>query len=232
MRRCAAADEMRDASQQPALQCWRTTARTLDRAAPGGERTRTRALINPQVRVVLRTTRFSVPVHRICGGGRAGAAAELRSWCEVSPPPTQPASRADRHVQNPRPQEPQQTADGWIQRAQFAHPDLHNELVDELVPLSSPFSTYSSQDGSATVFTFVLLGDQNAGKSTFLHSFVCASDSSWLQLMSYLPILASSFVNVRLLPPGCASPPNPSPTSGGPTPAPAPLFMRASPCRM
>ena len=74
---------------------------------------------------------------------------------------------------------------------------MHDELVEELVSLSSPFSVTGASSG-ACVFTFLLLGDQNAGKSTFLHAFSHAGSSSWLALGSYLPILSASFLNASL----------------------------------
>ena len=90
----------------------------------------------------------------------------------------------------------ERTPSGWIQRASFTHPDLHDELVEEIVPLSSPFSSVCARGSSA--FTFLLLGDQNAGKSTFLHSFSHAGDATWLEIGSYLPIISASFVNASL----------------------------------
>ena len=42
----------------------------------------------------------------------------------------------------------------------------------------------------AKVFTFVLMGDQNAGKSTFLHSFTHHADENFLQMSSLLPVLS------------------------------------------
>ena len=53
----------------------------------------------------------------------------------------------------------------------------------------------------------MLLGDQNAGKSTFLHAFSYTDEPHWLELSSYLPLLSSAFLNVRLLPPGDDTPP-------------------------
>ena len=90
----------------------------------------------------------------------------------------------------------ERTPSGWIQRASFTHPDLHDELVEEIVPLSSPFSSVCARGSSA--FTFLLLGDQNAGKSTFLHAFSHAGDAKWLEIGSYLPIISASFVNASL----------------------------------
>ena len=90
----------------------------------------------------------------------------------------------------------ERTPSGWIQRASFTHPDLHDELVEEIVPLSSPFSSVCARGSSA--FTFLLLGDQNAGKSTFLHAFSHAGDATWLEIGSYLPIISASFVNASL----------------------------------
>ena len=90
----------------------------------------------------------------------------------------------------------ERTPSGWIQRASFTHPDLHDELVEEIVPLSSPFSSVCARGSSA--YTFLLLGDQNAGKSTFLHAFSHAGDATWLEIGSYLPIISASFVNASL----------------------------------
>lgn len=85
----------------------------------------------------------------------------------------------------------------WQQRASFSHPDLHEELVSDLIELSSPF-VHVGNDDSTVCYTFLLLGDQNAGKSTFLHAFAHHSDASWLSLSSILPILNSSFLNASL----------------------------------
>ena len=87
--------------------------------------------------------------------------------------------------------------EGWVQRAQFSHPDLHDELVEELAEHDSPLARSASTSGVVN-FTFLLLGDQNAGKSTFLHAFTHAGDRAWLELLSLLPILSSSFVNAQL----------------------------------
>lgn len=91
----------------------------------------------------------------------------------------------------------ERTQHGWVQKTSFTHPDLHDELVEELVSLSSPFASAGAGSG-ASVFTFLLLGDQNAGKSTFLHAFSHAGSASWLALGSYLPILSASFLNASL----------------------------------
>ena len=88
---------------------------------------------------------------------------------------------------------------GWVQRASYTHPDMHDELIDVLPPLASPFAALAARSGAVAVYSFVLIGDQNAGKSTFLHAFVGHGDVSWLELTSYLPILTSSFLNARLL---------------------------------
>lgn len=49
------------------------------------------------------------------------------------------------------------------------------------------------------MLSFVLLGDQNAGKSTFLHSFTYHRDAHFLELSSLVPVLSASFVNSRFL---------------------------------
>ena len=91
----------------------------------------------------------------------------------------------------------ERTPEGWVQRATFSHPDLHEELVEELAMHDSPLARSASVSGVVS-FTFLLLGDQNAGKSTFLHAFTHAGDRAWLELLSWLPILSSSFVNAQL----------------------------------
>lgn len=96
----------------------------------------------------------------------------------------------------------ERTQFGYVQRARFAHPDLHHE---EVLELDSPFAAVVA--AGTHVFSFVLLGDQNAGKSTFLHSFSYTDEPQWLELSSYLPLLSSAFLNVRLLPPGDDTPP-------------------------
>ena len=45
-----------------------------------------------------------------------------------------------------------------------------------------------------------MLGDQNAGKSTFLHTFSYSDDANFLRLASYLPTLSACFHNARFLP--------------------------------
>ena len=49
------------------------------------------------------------------------------------------------------------------------------------------------------VLTFLLCGDQNAGKSTLLHAFCHETDAGFTRLSSLLPVLASGFTNVRIL---------------------------------
>ena len=90
------------------------------------------------------------------------------------------------------------TADGWVQRSTYMHPELHHELVEELAHRAGPLAV-AAPLSSAVSFTFLLLGDQNAGKSTFLHAFTHAGDGAWLELVSLLPILSSSFVNAQLV---------------------------------
>ncbi|CAD7959915.1 unnamed protein product [Amoebophrya sp. A120] len=66
-----------------------------------------------------------------------------------------------------------------------------HELHDEEVP--------SDDDDDASMetrtFSFLVIGDQNAGKSTFLHSFSRFQDVSFTRLQSFLPTITSSFVN-------------------------------------
>ena len=74
------------------------------------------------------------------------------------------------------------TPDGWVQRSRFSHPDLHEELVEELLSSDSLFASAAASSASAVAFQFLLLGDQNAGKSTFLHAFTNTNDAAWLEL--------------------------------------------------
>ncbi|EDQ90333.1 uncharacterized protein MONBRDRAFT_24683 [Monosiga brevicollis MX1] len=83
---------------------------------------------------------------------------------------------------------------GYVQRSAWRHAD---RLDEEVVELDSP---YTARFGAGSrVFTFLILGDQNAGKSTFLHAFTQHGDIHFLELSSLLPILASNFVNTRFL---------------------------------
>ena len=86
-----------------------------------------------------------------------------------------------------------------MQRARWTHPDLHDELVEELVSLSTPLAAVGAAAAHRTAigYTFLLLVDQNAGKSTFLHAFANAEHAGWLELLSILPILSASFCNAQ-----------------------------------
>ena len=94
------------------------------------------------------------------------------------------------------------TPEGWVQRSAFRHPDMHDEFVEEPLSKVSPFTAVMPFTSDVIAFRFLLLGDQNSGKSTFLHAFTHAADESWLELVSILPILSSTFLNAQLLPAG------------------------------
>ena len=81
-----------------------------------------------------------------------------------------------------------------MQKVVYRQADLHHE---EVLELDSPFAPFF-QTGTL-VHTFLLLGDQNAGKSTFLHSFTYEQDTNFLSLTSYLPMLSTTFINSRFL---------------------------------
>lgn len=95
------------------------------------------------------------------------------------------------------------TGFGFEQRAAWSNPDLYHE---EVVEMSSPFDLLmndhpsSSAHGRLLVQSVLLVGDQNAGKSTFLHSFVASSDPSFTRLNGQLPLLEAAFLNSRFLP--------------------------------
>eukprot|EP00899_Mesostigma_viride_P017292 jgi/Mesvir1/25564/Mv01798-RA.3 len=83
---------------------------------------------------------------------------------------------------------------GYFQRSRYQNPDLCDE---EVMELDTPFAMHVAS--GTRMLTFLLLGDQNAGKSSFIHSFCYADDPSYLTLQSYLPILSASFHNARFL---------------------------------
>jgi hypothetical protein len=86
---------------------------------------------------------------------------------------------------------------GPFQSRVFHQPDLYHE---EVVSMDSPFDVVSSRSGSVCVRTVLLLGDQNAGKTTFLHCFTDQDDDSFTSLTSVLPVLQAAFLNSRFLP--------------------------------
>ena len=88
----------------------------------------------------------------------------------------------------------QRTELGFVQHTLYRQPDLYHEAVIEL---DSPFAAIFAAD--TAVFSFLVLGDQNAGKSTFLHAFTYDEDANFIQLTSHFPILTSTFVNSRFL---------------------------------
>jgi hypothetical protein len=83
---------------------------------------------------------------------------------------------------------------GYVQKTKYYQPDLYHE---EVIELDSPFA--SIVPSGTQVYTFLLLGDQNAGKSTFIHSFTYHPDPNFLELSTTLPILTSTFINTRFL---------------------------------
>jgi hypothetical protein len=89
---------------------------------------------------------------------------------------------------------------GFVQRCSARHPDLYQEDVLEI---DSPLATVNA--AGVQSFRFLLMGDQNAGKSTFLHSFTNEEDAHFIELASLLPMLHSSFSNARYLDPKSTS---------------------------
>ncbi len=87
---------------------------------------------------------------------------------------------------------------GWAQLRAYNQPDLYHEEVAEV---ASPFDLVVSS-GTVCVRTLLLLGDQNAGKTTFLHCFADVDDDGFTRLTSALPVLQASFLNSRFLPEG------------------------------
>jgi hypothetical protein len=83
---------------------------------------------------------------------------------------------------------------GFCQSTRYVQADLYHE---EVLELDSPFAAQVRSDTLS--FKFLVLGDQNAGKSTFLHAWTFESDPSFLTLVSELPVLSSQFVNSRFI---------------------------------
>lgn len=84
---------------------------------------------------------------------------------------------------------------GFEQRLCTVNPDLSHEEIPEIV-FPDCLGTIEHQADLLEV-RFLVLGDQNAGKSTFLHSLVDHNSSHSTELLSFIPSLSSSFVNAR-----------------------------------
>ena len=88
----------------------------------------------------------------------------------------------------------EKTAWGYVQRNSYEHPSYKDEAA---VSLDSPFAAVVAN--GVAVLTFLIIGDQNSGKSTFLHLFTAKENPNFLDLLSELPILSSTFINLRFL---------------------------------
>ena len=88
----------------------------------------------------------------------------------------------------------ERTEYGYTQRA---HWRMADRVHEEVLELDSPHTMNVA--AGTQVISFVLMGDQNAGKSTFLHAFAHHTDPSFMELSSLLPVLSAAFVNTRFL---------------------------------
>ena len=80
----------------------------------------------------------------------------------------------------------------WVQRSGYSQADLHEDLVVESdLPLSAV------APAGTELLTVAVIGDRNAGKSTFLHAFVNHVDRDWLRVTSLLPVVSGTFCNAR-----------------------------------
>ena len=84
---------------------------------------------------------------------------------------------------------------GFQQKSFFKQLDLYHE---EVIELDSPFEVVKNHSSVYTK-TIVIIGDQNAGKTTFLHSFCGKDDLHFTELMGEFPMLCSTFLNTRFL---------------------------------
>jgi len=91
----------------------------------------------------------------------------------------------------------EKTALGLEQRLTSRNVDLSHEEIPE-IEFPDPLGALPH---SSDLFEmrFLILGDQNAGKTTFLHSLVDPDASHSTELLSYIPAISSSFVNARFL---------------------------------
>eukprot|EP01053_Blabericola_migrator_P005128 Blabericola_migrator_1__5127@NODE_264_length_10634_cov_183_258446_g220_i0_p2_GENE_NODE_264_length_10634_cov_183_258446_g220_i0NODE_264_length_10634_cov_183_258446_g220_i0_p2_ORF_typecomplete_len512_score102_26PPV_E1_C/PF00519_17/0_078Dynamin_N/PF00350_23/0_24TniB/PF05621_11/1_4TniB/PF05621_11/2_5e02MMR_HSR1/PF01926_23/0_47_NODE_264_length_10634_cov_183_258446_g220_i079479482 len=85
---------------------------------------------------------------------------------------------------------------GLSQVQQFKHPDMHDEDILEVDPSDDPFASVEHKGNS--LWSFVLTGDQNAGKSTFLHSCIDANSPGFTSFASLMPLMSGYFCNTRL----------------------------------
>lgn len=92
-----------------------------------------------------------------------------------------------------------QTDYGFIQQSSFQNLDVYHEEVDEVDVVSLWAPKYASDTETVS---YVLVGDQNAGKSTFCHAFTHSDDSNFMLLCSHLHMLQSRFTNMRMVKPG------------------------------
>eukprot|EP01070_Trichotokara_eunicae_P001209 Trichotokara_eunicae@DN1633_c0_g1_i1.p1 len=94
----------------------------------------------------------------------------------------------------------QKIAGGFEQRSDFKNEDRLHEEITELPFFDSILSNASFMEGTLCC-TISLFGAQNAGKSTFLHSFCSFQKFSlvFLQICQALPILRSTFINARFI---------------------------------
>jgi hypothetical protein len=89
----------------------------------------------------------------------------------------------------------------YSQQASFQNLDLYHE---EVIELDNPFSDVVASNAkgifgfvqmnipNAVVLSFLVLGDQNAGKSTFIHSFAYHPDKNYIVCYSLLFHLSMS----------------------------------------
>lgn len=96
--------------------------------------------------------------------------------------------------------EVRRTSGGLEQQKYTKNVDLADEEIPEL-ELENAVAEYQLKAASGDVhlkeLRFLVVGDQNAGKSTFLHSLCDKDDPNSTLLSSYLPAISSSFVNAR-----------------------------------
>lgn len=80
----------------------------------------------------------------------------------------------------------------------YQQPDLYHE---EVVELDTPLARVLECSPRVHALSVLLLGDQNAGKTTLLHAFTYHHDVNYTHLSDALPLLAAVFVNARFLAP-------------------------------
>lgn len=85
---------------------------------------------------------------------------------------------------------------GVEQRKSVVNADLAHEEIPEIC-FKDSLAEIAADQHILTQKRFLIVGDQNAGKTTFLHALCDKDDVNSTLLSSFIPAISSSFVNAR-----------------------------------